>query len=120
MARRNYGTGQLYEKHGAYYGRWRTSDGRKLNRKLGAVRRPGESAGLTRTQAERRLRQIQDEEERRPRRPITDPRVTVVDAADSLRRQLAVEAPARRIARTASRCSVCTSHRGSAGPRSSV
>ena len=59
MARRNYGTGQLYEKHGAYYGRWRTSDGRKLNRKLGAVRRPGESAGLTRTQAERRLRQIE-------------------------------------------------------------
>lgn len=57
MARRNYGTGQLYEKHGAYYGRWRTSDGQKLNRKLGAVRRPGESAGLTRTQAERRLRQ---------------------------------------------------------------
>jgi integrase len=91
MARRNYGTGQLYEKHGAYYGRWRTSDGRKLNRKLGAVRRPGESAGLTRTQAERRLRQIQDEEERRPRRAITEPRVTVVDAADSLRRQLAVE-----------------------------
>ena len=91
MARRNYGTGQLYEKHGAYYGRWRTSDGRKLNRKLGAARVPGESAGLTRTQAERRLRQVQDEEERGPRRPVTDPRVTVVDAADSLRRQLAVE-----------------------------
>jgi len=91
MARRNYATGQLYEKHGSYYGRWRTSDGRKLNRKLGAVRRPGESAGLTRTQAERRLRQIQDEEERRPRRPITDSHLTIVDAADSLRRQLAIE-----------------------------
>ena len=36
-----YGTGQLYKKHGAYYGRWRTSDGRKLNRRIGAVRPPG-------------------------------------------------------------------------------
>lgn len=29
-----YGIGNLYEKHGAWYGRWRTSDGRRLNRRL--------------------------------------------------------------------------------------
>ena len=28
-ARRSYGTGRLYVKHGAWYGRWRTSDGRR-------------------------------------------------------------------------------------------
>lgn len=53
MARRRYGTGQLYEKQGAYFGRWRRSDGRRLNRRIGPVRIPGESEGLTRTQAER-------------------------------------------------------------------
>jgi hypothetical protein len=29
------GTGSLYEKHGAYYERWRTFDGRLLNRRIG-------------------------------------------------------------------------------------
>ena len=29
------GTGSLYEKHGAYYGRWRAFDGRQLNRRIG-------------------------------------------------------------------------------------
>jgi hypothetical protein len=55
-SKRSYGTGELYEKHGAYYGRWRTSDERKLNRKVGLVRMPGSSDGLTRAQAERAFR----------------------------------------------------------------
>ena len=88
--RRSYGTGQLYTKHGAYYGRWRTSDGRKLNRRLGSVRLPGSRDGLTRSEAERRFRRLQQEEERRPR-VVTDERVTVTQAADSLRRKLALE-----------------------------
>ncbi len=88
--RRSYGTGQLYTKHGAYYGRWRTSDGRKLNRRLGSVRLPGSRDGLTRSEAERRFRRLQQEEERRPR-VVTDERVTVTEAADSLRRKLALE-----------------------------
>ena len=46
MRKRGYGTGELYVKHGAYYGRWRTLDGRKLNRKLGDVRHENGSAGL--------------------------------------------------------------------------
>jgi integrase len=56
MAKRSYGTGQLYEKSGAYYGRWRTGTGRRLNRKVGRVRTPGEDDGLTRSQAEREFR----------------------------------------------------------------
>ena len=35
-AKRSYGTGSLYEKSGAYYGRWRTPDGRLLNVTAGA------------------------------------------------------------------------------------
>jgi hypothetical protein len=58
--RRAYGTGQLHEKHGAWYGRWRTSDGRRLNRRLGPVRAAGTSVGLTRKEAERQFRKVQE------------------------------------------------------------
>lgn len=90
MAKRKYGTGGLYEKHGAYYGRWRTSDGRQLNRRVGAVRQDGQADGLSRAEAERAFRRMQDTEERRPP-PPTERGVTVSQAADALRRQLAVQ-----------------------------
>jgi integrase len=90
MRKRGYGTGQLYVKHGSYYGRWRTLDGRKLNRKLGDVRGESGTAGLTRAEAERRFRKVQEAEERRPTRSGSEAR-TVDEAADSLRRKLAVE-----------------------------
>jgi integrase len=92
MARRNYGTGQLYRKGktGAWYGRWRTSDGRKLNRKIGAARAPHSREGLTRSQAEGRFRRMQQEEEQRPG-VASDGLVTVTEAANSLRRKLALE-----------------------------
>ena len=89
--KRSYGTGELYEKHGAYYGRWRTSDGRKLNRKVGAVRTPGSADGLTRAQAERAFRKMQEAEERRPSRRRELEPVTVGAAATSLRRAKALE-----------------------------
>jgi integrase len=46
VAKRDYGTGQLYIEFGSYYGRWRTADGRKLNRKVGKARVKGTSEGL--------------------------------------------------------------------------
>src|SRR4051812_4726446 len=88
-ARRAYGTGRLYVKHGAWYGRWRTSDGRRLNRRVGPVRSVGESDGLTRRDAEKRFRHMQDEEERHPT-PAAAVRHTVNDAADALRQKLAL------------------------------
>lgn len=91
MTRRGYGTGHLYTKSGAYYGRWRTVDGRMLNRKLGAIRAPGTREGLTRAQAERELRRLQEAEAARPPRAAGAERQTVKDAADSLRRKLALE-----------------------------
>ena len=45
--------GQLYVKWGAYYGRWTSPDGRRVNRRIGKIRARGESDGLTRTEAER-------------------------------------------------------------------
>ena len=65
-AKHSYGTGSLYEKSGAYYGRWRTADGRLLNRKVGPLRPAGSIAGLTRAQAEREFSRMQDAEELRP------------------------------------------------------
>lgn len=92
MTKRDYGTGSIYinKKGNAYYGRWRSADGRKLNRKIGEVRARGESDGLTRAEAERRFRKMQEEEERRPR-PAAGERRTVDDAADSLRSKLAIQ-----------------------------
>ena len=90
MPKRGYGTGQLYLKHGAYYGRWRTLDGRKLNRKIGTARVDAGSGGLTRAEAERQFRKLQEAEERRPHRAGAELR-TVDEAIDSLRRRLAVE-----------------------------
>lgn len=90
-AKRSYGTGQLFQKHGSYYGRWRTSDGRKLNRKIGPVRPVGTSDGLTRSQAERAFRQLQDAEERSSSRRRQIARTTVSGAAESLRRAKALE-----------------------------
>ncbi len=62
MVKRSYGTGQLYEKHGAYYGRWRDRSGGRFNRRVGPKREPGSSAGLTRGQAERKLQAMIDGE----------------------------------------------------------
>jgi integrase len=56
--RRANGAGSIYIKHRSFYGRWTTADGGLANRKLGAVRRPGTREGLTRGQAEKRLREL--------------------------------------------------------------
>jgi integrase len=102
-ARRPRGTGRLYAKYGAWYGRWRTSDGRRLNRRLGDVRSVGEADGLTRSEAERKFRQAQDAEERNPT-PVADRRRTVDDALEALRDRKALEGVGR------SRLSTCESH----------
>jgi len=88
VSKRGRGTGHLYEKWGSYYGRWRTLDGRFLNRRVGPVRTPGESDGLTRSQAERDFRRIQDAEERRPRPVRGAVPLTVDEIIDSLRQKL--------------------------------
>ncbi len=56
-ARRAYGTGSIIERKGTYYGKWRDGD-RQVKRKLGPVRTPHRPDGLTKTQAESRLRDL--------------------------------------------------------------
>jgi integrase len=51
----------LFEYRGAWYGQWRGDDGRQIKRKVGPKRQPGRSDGLTKNQAEARLRKLMAE-----------------------------------------------------------
>src|SRR5438132_10647232 len=87
VEKRRAGTGCLYEKAGIYYGRWRTSDGRQLHRRVGRVRTPGKGDGLSRAAAEHEFRRMQDAEEREPRPARGAPLPTMDELATSLRNQ---------------------------------
>src|SRR4051794_9536964 len=56
-ARRSYGTGSIIERNSVYYGKWWTHD-RQVMRRIGRVRTPHLPDGLTKTQAEARLRDL--------------------------------------------------------------
>jgi integrase len=87
---RQHGTGRIYVKWGAFYGRWRTPDGRYVNRRLGKVRERGSQEGISRREAERALRKLM-EGDVEPR-PTVDVAVHTVDeVADELRDRLAVQ-----------------------------
>lgn len=86
MARRSYGTGRLYVKAGAWYGRWRVGDHRP-NRKLGKVREPGTREGLTKRQAEAEMRRQMEAVTVAP----SDRRVTVAEAGDHHLEQLSIK-----------------------------
>jgi len=86
MARRSYGTGTLYVKAGAYYGRWRVGD-RRVNRRLGPVRQPGSRDGLTRREAEAELRRQVEAVTVTP----SCERLTVGEAGERLAEQLEVK-----------------------------
>ena len=58
MSKRQYGSGQLYVQGANYYGRWRNPSDSKRNRKVGPVRKPGTSEGLTKVQAEKKLAEM--------------------------------------------------------------
>src|SRR4051812_7720710 len=92
---RSYGTGRLYIKSGAYYGRWRTPDGRYLNRRIGKIRQRGARDGVTRTEAERAMRQLMDAEARRRSPEIVEASKTVDEVVDMLRQRLAIEGSRR-------------------------
>lgn len=79
--------GQVYEKHGCWYGRWRNDEGRRLNRRIGPARTAERPHGLSRRDAEKQLRRMQVEEERNPM-PTRDQIHTVDEACTALRRRL--------------------------------
>ena len=93
--KRSHGTGRLYVKWGAYFGRWRTPDGRYLNRRIGKVRERGAKDGITRRDAERAMRKLM-EAEARPRAPeVVQRSKTVDELVDILRQRLAIEGSRR-------------------------
>ena len=89
--KRSYGSGHLYVKSSAYYGRWRGPDGRFVNRRIGAVRVRGSKEGLTRPQAERELRRRIERETSRPAPSARERARTVDDMVDALRDRLEIE-----------------------------
>lgn len=84
--RRSYGTGSLRTVGKSWIGSWYGPDGRKIRRKVGSVRTPGERDGLTKAQAEERFRRMRDDE--RPARASELERVTIEQAGEELRRRL--------------------------------
>src|SRR3954447_10645136 len=58
--KRAYGSGSVFVRSGAFYGKWWVN-GRQVKRKLGPCRQPGTRTGLTRSQAEARLRELMAE-----------------------------------------------------------
>ena len=87
--RRSYGTGTLIEREDSagrltYYGKWR-SNGRQLKRRIGAKRAPGARDGLTRAQAEKKLRDLMAET---PATRPTAERLTLAEVAPRYLRHL--------------------------------
>ena len=111
--RRANGAGSVYTKHGSFYGRWTTEGGGHPNRLLGPVRLPGSATGLTRKQAERRLRELMDEVQ-----VTTDVELTVAIAGQALSNSWRPRDERSRTSRRSSRTCGSTSRRSSRRSRS--
>lgn len=84
-SRRPRGTGMVYPKGNTWMGKWYVR-GKPVKRSLGAVRQPGSRDGLTKTQAEARLREEIAATVKAP--PPVAQRMSVEDAGLRLIRQL--------------------------------
>ena len=76
--RRAYGTGTLRVVGGSWLASWYGPDGRRVQRKVGAVRTEGRADGLTKAQAERVLRRMREIES--PRSAPDGQRMTMEEA----------------------------------------
>jgi integrase len=85
-----YGRGELYEKHGSWYGRWRTPTGAKRNRKVGPVKRTG-VPGLNKTEARRELARLIEQDGSNAPSHQPDEVPTVVELAEALAQRLATQ-----------------------------
>ena len=84
--RRPRGTGAVFEKGNRWYGQWYLR-GKVVKRSLGPMRQAGSRDGLTRTQAEARLRELMLETNAAP--PPVAGRMTVAEVGDRRIKQLA-------------------------------
>jgi hypothetical protein len=88
---RPHGAGRLYVKWGSYYARWRTPDGRYVNRRVGQVRRRGSVDGLTKAEAEAAVRRLIEAESNRRSPTIAERPRTLDEVIDLLRDRLEVQ-----------------------------
>jgi integrase len=102
--KRKYGTGSLFAKDGKWVGQWRV-DGRQVKRTIGPVKVSGGRTGLSRTQAEKALRELMVETLPTPK---ANERATVRKAGDELIAKL--EAKGRKKATIEGYRSVLTHH----------
>jgi integrase len=84
--RRPRGTGAVVAKRNRWYGQWYVR-GRLVKRSLGPIRQAGSRDGLTRTQAEARLRELMLQADSAPP-PVTE-RMTIGEVGDRRIKQLA-------------------------------
>jgi len=84
--RRPRGTGAVFEKGNRWYGQWYIR-GKLVKRSLGLMRQPGSREGLTRTQAEARLRELMLETNAAP--PPVAERMTIAEVGDGRIKHLA-------------------------------
>lgn len=84
-SRRPRGTGAVFQKGDRWYGQWYVR-GHLVKRSLGPARPAGTRDGLTRTQAESRLRELMQETNSAPE-PVTA-RLTIAEVGDRRIRQL--------------------------------
>ena len=87
--RRAYGTGTLRVVGGSWLASWYGPDGRRVQRKVGAVRTEGRADGLTKAQAERVLRRMREIES--PRSAPDGQRVTMEQAGDEFCQRLELQ-----------------------------
>jgi integrase len=85
MPRRNYGTGSLRQVGQSWIGSWYGPDERRVKRRIGAVRTPGASDGLTKAQAEKEFARLRETE---AIIAATTRRVTMKEAGEELSRTL--------------------------------
>ena len=90
IGRRAYGTGTLRVVGGSWLASWYGSDGRRVQRKVGAVRTEGRADGLTKAQAERVLRRMRELEA--PRSAPDGQRVTMEEAGREFCQRLELRA----------------------------
>lgn len=84
--RRAYGTGTLRVVGGSWLASWYGPDGRRVQRRVGAVQTEGRANGLTKAQAERVLRRMREIES--PRSAPDGQRVTMEQAGDEFCQRL--------------------------------
>lgn len=99
MTKRAYGTGALFEKHGAWYGALAHARRPAPSRRVGPVRAPGTDLRLTRRETEAQLPRLMLLEETQPT-PLAAGRHTVNESAEALRQKKRVQGVGKSYVRT--------------------